>query len=141
MLAVRKALEMAKRQKRGTKKIKAAVRRLKKAKVRSSRRAVKARAEAAKAKQQTGNRKREIESAVKLFDGPQINEVARPALDVRVLTEQEIASGKTHHASQIEAADMSIVPLPLRNHRDAAFIISCYCALCEERRTRHFAPR
>jgi hypothetical protein len=132
---------MAKRQKRGTKKIKAAVRRLKKAKGRSSRRAVNARAEAAKAKQQTGNRKREIESAVKLFDEPQINEVARPALDVRVLTEQEIASGKTHHATHIEAADMSIVPLPLRNHRDAAFIISCYCALCEERRTRHFASK
>ena len=133
---------MANRQKRVKKKTRATVRPPKRRKISSPRRAVKSRAGTAKAKQRTGPRKREIESAVvQISDEPKTHEVARPALDVRVLTEQEIASGKTHDATHIEAADILIVPISLRNHRDAAFIISCYCALCEERRTRHFAPR
>ena len=51
---------------------------------------------------------------------------------------EEIAAGKSHTPKEIELADDSMVTIGLRSDRAAAFIVTCYCSLCDERRAAHF---
>jgi hypothetical protein len=54
------------------------------------------------------------------------------------LTSQDLAAGKSHTPADIELADYSMVTIGLRSDRAAAFIVTCYCSLCDERRVAHF---
>src|SRR5215831_5929926 len=54
------------------------------------------------------------------------------------LTNQDLAAGKSHTPADIELADYSMVTISLRGDRAAAFIVTCHCSLCDERRAAHF---
>ena len=57
---------------------------------------------------------------------------------VKPLTAAELAAGTTHEPHHIDGADHQMVPLPLRESRARAYIVECYCRLCDARRTRYW---
>jgi hypothetical protein len=57
---------------------------------------------------------------------------------VKPLTVQDIADGKTHEQYQIFDADDQDIPIPLRNRRNTAYIVECYCPLCDAKRRSYY---
>ena len=56
---------------------------------------------------------------------------------VRPLTLEERAAGKSHGAAEIAYADEAMIPIPLRRHRERAYVVTCGCVFCETRRTTY----
>jgi hypothetical protein len=65
----------------------------------------------------------------------QARQVAASVFDTKALTKAQIAVGKLHTPVEIKGVKAQMVAIPLRAHRDRAFIVECLCAFCDRRRT------
>jgi collagenase-like PrtC family protease len=54
------------------------------------------------------------------------------------LTSHEIAAGQSHGMKDIEFADDGVLTVSLRRKPTEAFIVGCYCTLCNARRAAHW---
>jgi hypothetical protein len=76
-----------------------------------------------------------------MTDEESVKAVARRLLDaVKPLTSAEVAAGKSHQVADIGFAEDVVLPIPLRNNRDIAWVVTCLCPLCDARRTTYLRP-